>query len=130
MRRECDGVRYNPFKRSFEGTPQPMPSPSIRSAAGAKYLTEPELAHALEVANRLPWRPSTKQSKREPKTKRSSDFHATLDECAEALGGLSRERVRQIEAIALAKARAWCEAQGWRLEDLLGLGEQGATGFG
>jgi hypothetical protein len=44
----------------------------------------------------------------------------TLDECAAVLG-VSRERIRQIEASALRKCRRWCEARGldpWLLLDL------------
>ena len=42
---------------------------------------------------------------------KTSDYHCTLSEVAEELH-LSRERVRQIEHIALDKARAMFEAQG------------------
>jgi DNA-directed RNA polymerase sigma subunit (sigma70/sigma32) len=33
--------------------------------------------------------------------------------------GISYEMVRQIEKRALAKARSWCQAHGYELEDLL-----------
>jgi hypothetical protein len=42
----------------------------------------------------------------------------TLEEVAAELG-LSRERVRVIEQRALRKCRAYCEARGLRLDDLL-----------
>ena len=43
----------------------------------------------------------------------------TLEESAAALG-ITREAVRQIENRALGKCRAWAEAHGYRLTDLLG----------
>jgi len=48
---------------------------------------------------------------------------ATLDECAEALG-LSRERIRQIEARALRRCREWCALRGIPPEMLLDLARQ------
>lgn len=47
------------------------------------------------------------------------DHYSTLDELAAELD-VSRERIRQIEAAALKKCRAWCFKNGYRLEDLLG----------
>lgn len=45
-------------------------------------------------------------------------WNCTLDEVGQELG-VNREQVRRIEQQALKKCRAFCKAQGWRLEDLL-----------
>jgi len=42
----------------------------------------------------------------------------TLEEVAAELG-VSSERARQIEMIALRKCRQWCQRHGWRFEDLV-----------
>ena len=47
------------------------------------------------------------------------DNGVTLETIAQELG-VTRERVRQIEAKALQKCRLWCIRHGYRLEDLLG----------
>jgi DNA-directed RNA polymerase sigma subunit (sigma70/sigma32) len=43
----------------------------------------------------------------------------TLEEVGQELG-VTRERVQQLEARALAKGRAWCDWHKYRIEDLLG----------
>jgi hypothetical protein len=55
-----------------------------------------------------------------PTTDPEPVYAMTLDEVAEAIG-LSRERTRQIEKKALRKLRRWCQASGYRPEDLLDL---------
>ena len=49
---------------------------------------------------------------------RLRDNGVTLDVVAQKLG-VSRERARQLEAQALKKCRRWCNARGYRLEDLV-----------
>lgn len=48
-----------------------------------------------------------------------SIWYCTLDEVSQELG-INREQVKKIEQQALKKCRSFCEARGWRLEDLLG----------
>lgn len=55
-----------------------------------------------------------------PASDPESLYEMTLDEVAEVIG-LSRERTRQIEQKALRKLRRWCQASGYRPEDLLDL---------
>jgi DNA-directed RNA polymerase sigma subunit (sigma70/sigma32) len=47
------------------------------------------------------------------------DFAMTLEEIGQELG-ISRERVRQLEARALTKARVILRRRGYTLQDLLG----------
>ena len=46
------------------------------------------------------------------------DAGMTLEEIGQELG-VSRERIRQLEARALVKCRAWCDRHGYRVEDML-----------
>lgn len=49
---------------------------------------------------------------------KSCDFAMTLDEVGQELG-ISRERVRQLENRALAKAKAILKKRGFTVQDLL-----------
>jgi hypothetical protein len=49
---------------------------------------------------------------------RQNPYHCTLEEVAKELG-VSRERARMIEQRALRKCRAFCQARGLCLDDLL-----------
>lgn len=51
---------------------------------------------------------------------------STLEEIAREFG-VTRERIRQIEKIALVKARRACKRMGIRLEDALNLGHGGGA---
>ena len=47
------------------------------------------------------------------------DSYSTLEDVALEMG-VTQERIRQIENVALRKCRGWCTKQGYRIEDLLG----------
>lgn len=80
-------------------------------------VTDIEIGEALTLINRIPLPSVPRKPSKTGIT--YAERHCTLTEVGEAMG-VTRERVRQIEKIALEKCRAFCERNGYRLGDLLG----------
>jgi hypothetical protein len=82
-----------------------------------EFLPAGAIVEATETVGRWPWKPEA------PPAQDKESFAdrwggRTLEEVARELG-VTRERVRQIEMMALRKCRAWAAERGMRLEDLL-----------
>jgi hypothetical protein len=76
-------------------------------------FSDSDLEDAQSVANAF-FQPTP----RPPAQPRKNDRESRLKEVAGVLG-VSTQAISQIEQRALAKCREWCEANGWRLEDVL-----------
>lgn len=78
-----------------------------------RFVTDDDINAAVAIAYKLfPPQP------RRPPVKRKQHPPVPLEVIAQELG-VSRERVRQIEAKALRKCRDWCERHGYDLVDML-----------
>jgi hypothetical protein len=86
----------------------------MRQQDSRHLLNEDQLAAAVGIVNRMPWRPTRQPAEEKPVFDRA----ARLQDVAAELG-VTGERVRQIEAQALTKCRRWCLEHGLALEDLL-----------